>query len=119
MSTILVIEDEYGILTIIQEALTLAGHDVEIAKNGEEGIHKFDHHSYDLVITDILMPGVDGNGVAQHIRKSSKKATHIIGISGTPWLLENKEFDMVLQKPFSIKALIDSVENLPRLSSGP
>jgi two-component system response regulator VanR len=116
-NTILVIEDEYGILTLIQEALTRAGHDVEIASDGEEGIQKFDNRSYDLVITDILMPRMDGRGVARHIRNSSKKATHIIAISGTPWLLENKEFDMVLQKPFTLKTLIDSVERLPRLSA--
>jgi two-component system response regulator VanR len=116
-NTILVIDDEYGILTLIQEALTRAGHNVEIASNGEEGIQKFDNRSFDLVITDILMPRLDGNGVAHHIRNSSKKTTRIIAISGTPWLLENKEFDMVLQKPFSLKTLIDSVENLPRLAA--
>jgi DNA-binding response OmpR family regulator len=112
MCTILVIDDEKGLLRIIQEALTKAGHDVDVAVDGYEGIQKFDHGSFDLVITDLRMPGLDGKGVLQHIRKSSKKSIPIIGISGTPWLLQDSEFDVVLSKPFPLQDLLDSVKNL-------
>ena len=112
MCTILVIDDEKGILQIIRQALTKFGHNVETADNGDEGIQKFDGGSYDIVITDIRMPGIDGNGVVQHIRKSNKNAVPVIAISGTPWMQEADNFDMVLQKPFPLRDLVDSIHTL-------
>ena len=70
MSTILVIDDEKGILQLMHLALTKYGHNVETADDGREGIRKFDDGSFDIVITDIRMPVIDGNGVVAHIRKS-------------------------------------------------
>jgi CheY-like chemotaxis protein len=111
MGTILVIDDEKGITTLIEETLRIFGHRVEVARDGQEGIRKFDRNRYDLVITDIRMPGLDGNGVARHIRGSDKRSTPIIGMSGTPWLLENSDFDMVLAKPFPLARLIESLQS--------
>jgi CheY-like chemotaxis protein len=112
MCSILVIDDEKGILTVIREILTKCGHRVEIAQNGCEGIQKFDDDNFDMVITDMRMPGIDGEGVVKHIRKSQNKSIPVIGISGTPWLLQNNGFDLVLPKPFPLKDLIDSVSRL-------
>ncbi len=117
MGTILIIEDEKGILELIQEVLTLCGHNVDTASDGQEGIQKFDNNSFDLVITDVRMPGTSGHTAVQHIRTSCKKGTPIIGMSGTPWLLHNQDFDMVLPKPFPLQTLIDSVGRLPRLAA--
>ena len=58
------------------------------------------------------MPGMDGREVARHVRSSRRKTTPIIAISGTPWLLEDSEFDRVLAKPFPLKTLYDTVEHL-------
>ena len=115
MCSILVIDDEKGILTVIREILTKCGHRVEIAQNGYEGIQKFDNDNFDIVITDMRMPGLDGEGVVKHIRKSQNKSIPVIGISGTPWLLQNNGFDLVLPKPFQLKDLIDSVSRLIRI----
>ncbi len=112
MSTILVIDDEKGILQIIRQTLTKFGHKVETADNGNEGIRKFDGGSYDIVITDIRMPGVDGNGVVRHIRQSDRKAVPVIAISGTPWMQDADHFDLVLQKPFPLRDLVDSIRIL-------
>ena len=111
MSTILVIDDEKGILQIIRHALTRFGHKVETAVDGQEGIAKFDDGNFDIVITDIRMPVVDGNGVARHIRNSNKQSIPVIAISGTPWQLDTNNFDMVLPKPFPLKKLIDSIRS--------
>lgn len=112
MCTILVIDDERGILRVIEEALTKFGHDVEIALDGIEGVEKFDHGSFDMVITDLRMPGLDGKGVVQHIRSSQKKSIPVIGISGTPWLMQDSDFDAVLPKPFPLQDLMESVKKL-------
>ena len=112
MLKILVIDDEQLILGLVKQVLTKFGFEVETALDGKEGIQKFDTTEFDLVITDINMPGMDGNGVARHIRISEKNYNPIIGITGTPWLVEEKDFDLIIKKPFSIKLLVDSVINL-------
>ena len=111
MSTILVIDDEKGILQIIYQVLTRSGHNVETAEDGQEGIEKFDGGNFDIVITDIRMPGLDGNGVVKHIRNSNRQSIPVIAISGTPWQLEDTNFDMVLPKPFPLKKLVDSIRS--------
>lgn len=112
MSNILAIDDGDSVCRLLLQVLSKYGYNVETAADGEEGIEKFEQGFADLVITDVLMPGIDGHDVARHIRNSSRKTTPIIGISGTPWFLENDYFDVVLSKPFSIKTLIDAVKSL-------
>ena len=112
MLKVLVIDDDQLILGMVKQVLTKFGFKVETASNGKEGIQKFDRNHFDLVITDINMPYIDGNCVARHIRISGKQCTPVIGISGTPWLGQAADFDKIIQKPFSIKLLIDSVIDL-------
>ena len=112
MPQILVIDDEKAILDMIRMALTRVGYEVEIAPDGCQGIQKFDNGHFDVVITDISMPGLDGSRVAQHIRHSNRPSTPIIGFSGTPWLLEKGDFDMVFTKPFPLKDLMNAVQDL-------
>ena len=112
MCKILVIDDEKVIINMIQQLLEMHGHDVDTAYDGGEGIQKFDNDCFDLVITDICMPGVDGNSVAKHIRNSDKKYVPVIGMSGTPWTFEDNSFDTIFEKPFQLKALINTVKEL-------
>ncbi len=112
MCKILVIDDEAAIVDIVQQALGIYGHNVETAINGREGIAKFDSNSFDLIITDICMPDINGNGVVRYIRGSDKKYIPVIGISGTAWAVEDNSFDIILEKPFTIKTLLDSVQRL-------
>jgi CheY-like chemotaxis protein len=112
MYHILVIDDEKAILNVVQTALSRAGFEVDIALDGQNGLQKFNEGRFDLVITDILMPGIDGREVAKHIRNSEKPYTPIIGISGTPWLVENNQFDAVFTKPFPLEDLVNSAQLL-------
>lgn len=112
MGSVLVIEDEKGILGLIEVALTRFGHRVETAQDGREGIRKYDRGNFDVVITDYLMPDLDGHSVLQHIRRSARGRTPIVGMSGTPWLLQDAGFDLVLIKPFPLKQLVDAVQHL-------
>jgi CheY-like chemotaxis protein len=112
MGSVLVIDDEKMVLNVIESALREFGYRVEIAEDGEEGIRKFDTDNFDIVITDLIMPNLDGNGVVDHIRNTRKRWIPIIGISGTPWVLEKEHVDEILTKPFPLKILIDAVETL-------
>ncbi len=112
MRNILVIDDEEAIVSMLTMALTIFGFNVETASDGLEGIKKFDEYNFDVVITDIHMPALDGNGVVRHIRNSVRQSTPVIAISGTPWLLANGDFDAILSKPSSIITLVDTVKSL-------
>jgi len=112
MGTILVIDDEKKILKMLQMALEAYGYRVEVAASGKEGVKKFDAAHFDAVITDLVMPGLDGKEVVRHIRESERSRTPVIGISGTPWLLETADFNSVLAKPFSIVSLVQHLQEL-------
>ena len=109
---ILVIDDEKTILDVIKTVLSRTGFRVDIAMNGREGVQKFNRGRFDLVITDIQMPGLGGRDVVDHIRNSDRPCTPIIGISGSPWLFDNIQFDAVLTKPFRFKDLINSIHHI-------
>jgi DNA-binding response OmpR family regulator len=109
---VLVIDDEQLIRDLLSQALSLVNCNVETADNAKGGLAKFDEGLYDLVITDVQMPGVDGHGVVNHIRHSRRQKTPVIGLSGTPWLLNGGDFDEVLPKPFAIQSLIEKAESL-------
>jgi len=109
---ILVIDDDETIPLVLAAALTKFGFNVVTAADGLEGIEKFDRGSFNLVITDISMPKLDGIGVARHIRSSEKRSTPVIAISGTPWLLKDGVFDAVFSKPFSITDIVDTVSDM-------
>ena len=112
MCNVLVIDDEQMILDLLKQALNRADVQVQTAGDAEGGMAEFDRGRYDLVITDVRMPGVDGHRIVHHIRRSERNRTPVIGVSGTPWLLQNGDFDDVLHKPFTIQNLIEKVRVL-------
>ena len=116
MNRILVIDDEPCILDLIREALTKVGYTIETASNGRQGVQRLKDASFDLVLTDMCMPDLDGACIVRHVRRSSRPLTPVIGISGTPWLLEGADCDAILPKPFPLKALVDTVKHLIRIS---
>ena len=114
MCSVLVIDDEQMIRDMLQQALSRIDFIVETAEDASGGIEKFEKGLYDLVITDICMPGEDGHRVLNHIRGSKRQATPVIGVSGTPFLLQGGEFDDVLPKPFALQTLIEKARILTR-----
>lgn len=110
MKSVLVIDDEPTIVNLLSLSLKRAGYDVETASNGIEGLQKIQIRVYDVIITDIKMPHMDGNEFVEKARnaRNASKAM-MIGISGTPWHLKNPAFDKVFAKPFSLKSLMDVI----------
>lgn len=114
MYTVLVIDDEQMMRDVLQQALSRIEFNVETAEDASGGIEKFESGYYDLVITDICMPGEDGHRVLHHIRQSKRQETPVIGVSGTPFLLQDGQFDDVLYKPFALQTLIEKAKLLMR-----
>jgi DNA-binding response OmpR family regulator len=81
LTKILVCEDSKVINMIIQYRLVKDGYDVEIAKDGQAAIEKLDSTSYDLIITDLLMPFTGGLELINKIRNELKSKVPIIVVS--------------------------------------
>jgi len=72
--TILVVDDEVSFRLLMQALLTDDGHDVVLAEDGEEAIEKLGDFLFDLVISDIYMPVMDGFKFHKAVRSSAKWA---------------------------------------------
>ena len=70
---ILVVEDEPKTGNYLKQGLAEAGFIVDLARNGEDGLHDALTVNYDLVILDVMLPGLDGWGVLRGIRASGKE----------------------------------------------
>jgi CheY-like chemotaxis protein len=106
---ILIIDDEKPILGMLSKRLDRFGFAVDVAENAELGIDKISSHPYDLILTDIKMPGMSGDDVFQYVRTNLEKPIPVIAMSGTPWLLRNSNFDAVVAKPFCKEELLDVI----------
>ena len=67
MAKILVIDDQRSIRTTLKDILEMEGHQVQLAEDGTQGIETFDAENFDVVLTDIKMPGKDGREGLDHI----------------------------------------------------
>lgn len=68
MASLLIIEDEDSLRATLAERLSLEGFQVETAETGEKGIERARQERPDLILCDILMPGIDGYGVFRELR---------------------------------------------------
>ncbi len=91
--TILVVEDEPGVLATIRDMLEQAGYQVLMATNGQEGVGMYDKHNNEiaLVLTDMVMP-VMGGVELFHMLKAQNPDVKVVVISGYPLGEEAGEF---------------------------
>ncbi len=110
---ILVIEDEEHVRDLIEEILKINGHKVCLARSGYEGISKFEKDDFDLVMTDLGMPGLSGWEVAERIRKKNKniKIGFITGwnIRGEVDKLRKLGINFVITKPFKVEDIVSVI----------
>ena len=110
---ILVVDDEKGIRLLLSEVLTDSGFEVTEACDGQECLDQLAGNSFDLVITDIRMPRLNGIEVMKWMKKAGRKEK-IIVITGSPSDVSLSEADMPpvvtkLRKPFMLKNLLEMV----------
>ena len=68
MSKILIVEDEESIADLEKDYLELSGFEVEVANDGQTGLEKALSGDFDLVILDLMLPGVDGFEICRKVR---------------------------------------------------
>jgi DNA-binding response OmpR family regulator len=119
MTTILVIDDDLQMRRQMVEILTTAGYDTFEAKDGREGVRMFSLLQPELVITEIVMPGMDGLEIIGDLRRERRRVP-IIAVSegrvgrGRHYLELARMFgaDAVITKPFQGGELVDTVHRL-------
>lgn len=74
---ILVIEDNRDILANVLDYLELKGYLVDCAQDGLSGLHLAATQDYDLIVLDIMLPGIDGYQVCQRLRDDARRDTPI------------------------------------------
>ncbi|MCW8858881.1 MAG: response regulator transcription factor [Deltaproteobacteria bacterium] len=116
--TVLVVEDEEDILALLQFNLIKAGYDVVCTTDGEEGLQKISERQPDLILLDLMLPGIGGLDICRKLR-SEEKTTNLPIIMLTA---RGEEADVVqglelgaddyMTKPFSIKVLLARIQTV-------
>ena len=113
MSRILIIEDESAIAELEKDYLELSGFEVEVANDGEVGLSKALSQECDLIILDLMLPGVDGFEICRQVRE--EKNTPIIMVSAKKDDIDKIRglglgADDYMTKPFSPSELVARVK---------
>lgn len=116
---ILVIDDDPAILKIVRKILERAGHEVLEAGDGEKGLRLARQEAPDLIITDLLMPEMEGIETIQSLRDELPDVKIIAmsggGAMGTDTYLTDAEIlgaHRAMAKPFTPEELVEAVEDL-------
>jgi two-component system NtrC family sensor kinase len=115
---VLVVDDEISIRQLLFEILSLDQHSVALASSGVEAADLVEREGFDVIITDMKMPGMDGASFYRQVRqRDPAQARRIIFITGDTVSPDTRAFlqrvsNPVLSKPFKIGPLRDAIESV-------
>lgn len=120
MGKILVIDDDEFVRSLVTRALEREGHTVVTAPDGESGLERFRGGAFDVVVTDILMPGKEGIELIMELRETHPDTPIVAmsgggGATGSAGPLQDARLlgaDATLSKPFEIESLRRMVNGL-------
>lgn len=120
---ILVIEDNRDILANMLDYLELKGYVVDCAQDGLSGLHLASTEHYDLIVLDIMLPGIDGYQVCKRLREDAGSDTPIIMLTARDALDDRLKglglgADDYLVKPFALSELVARIEAVLRRTQG-
>lgn len=115
--TILVMDDDLALQTVLEIALRDAGYNVVLANDGEEGIEKLRTTNPNLVISDIMMPQLDGvetfNRMKETLQDQGIPIFIMTALNRKPWFADlEAEGAVIIQKPFDIDQVLSLVHDL-------
>lgn len=121
MSHILIVEDEPSMLMGLEDNLEFEGYEVDSAADGLKGLKKIQERPYDLILLDVMLPGMSGFDICRQLRKSGNTVPIILLTA------KGEEIDKVLglelgaddyiTKPFSLRELIARIKAVLRRGS--
>lgn len=114
MATILLAEDDNSMREFLAKALRRAGHDVVAVADGVDALAQLADVEYDLLLADVVMPGMDGIEVARRATKKQPglRVMFITGFAAVALRAreQSPKNARVLSKPFHLRDLVDQVE---------
>ena len=118
--SILVVEDEESIRTGLIDVLLFHGYDIDFADNGDDGLIKSLSGKYDLLLLDVMLPGVDGFTICNRVREQDKQQAIIMltAKSSDEDIIQGLSYgaDDYVAKPFSIAQLLLRIQAVLRRS---
>lgn len=113
MQRILIVEDEENMVSFIQMELKYEGYDVDVANDGRKAVELVLKNNYDLILLDLMLPGINGLEVCRRIRK--EKDTPIIMLTARDSVMDKvtglqNGADDYVSKPFAIEELLARME---------
>jgi DNA-binding NtrC family response regulator len=106
---ILVVDDEKNVRVLFERILAKEGYEVECAASGSEAIDKLANNSFDLVVTDLKMEGIDGLDLIRKGKKTNQAIPFILisgyGTAQTAVSAAQEGADVYLMKPIDMKDL--------------
>ena len=115
---ILAVENNDLVRNFIEDGLLMAGYEVDTARNGREALEKIDHTTYDLIISDLRMPEVDGAGLLEGLLARDPDALARLVFLASPHSLDDQQAFLartgvtVLTKPVDLEGLRSAVERM-------
>ena len=113
---ILVVEDNRDLAGLLGLHLGDLSYEVDLAFDGDTGFEKLNAKDYDLIILDIVMPGMGGSEVFQELRKLEPKVKVLLcsgySIQGEADRLIGIGASSFIQKPFSLRSLEQSINDI-------
>jgi two-component system, OmpR family, copper resistance phosphate regulon response regulator CusR len=115
---ILVVEDEEKIAAFLRKGLTESGFVVDLARQGDDGLHLARTGAYDLIILDVMLPNMDGWGILSALRHEGKQTPvlYLTARDGVRDRVKGLELgaDDYLVKPFAFSELLARVRSILR-----
>lgn len=117
---VLIVEDEEKTADYLHRGLSEQGFTVDVARDGTDGLHLALHSDYDVIVLDVMLPGLDGYGVLRGLR--TRKQTPVIMLTARERVEDRihglrEGADDYLGKPFSFLELVARLQALTRRSS--
>ena len=119
---VLVIEDEIKLAEYLRKGLSESGHVVDVAHDGIDGKHLALHGEYDLIVLDVMLPGIDGFGVLKALRE--RRNTAVLMLTARDSVEDRVKglqdgADDYLVKPFAFSELLARLNALSRRGTRP
>jgi FixJ family two-component response regulator/GGDEF domain-containing protein len=113
---ILAVDDQRYFRELTEGLLTDAGYDVQTASSGDEALHILERDDFDIIVTDLVMPGIDGSELVRRIKERRPEqdvvmVTGVVDVKTAVEAMKQGATDYIL-KPFDRKALTDSMEKI-------